>query len=96
MSKYAVVLVLLTVLATFYYSEIDEDQAKKCLTNYGYVEENSQADFQSVLVTFQDRYNLQLDGMLNSETLKLFKRPRCSLGENQFRIIFKWNKTHLF
>lgn len=75
----------------------EQFQAKQYLLHYGYIEENSQADFETVLISFQERYNLPVDGTLNTETLKLINRHRCSVGENRFRIHHsKWNKTHLF
>lgn len=33
--------------------------------------------------------------MLNNETLELMSRPRCSEGDNNFRVFPKWDKRHL-
>lgn len=73
-----------------------EDEAKEYFTRYGYINANTQSDFETTLINFQERYNLPVDGLLNTQTLELMNHPRCDLGENSFTSTTKWNKTHLY
>nr|XP_023027315.1 stromelysin-1-like [Leptinotarsa decemlineata] len=47
------------------------------------------------MTSFQEKYNLPIDGTLNSDTLSLLQRPRCAIAENAFTIQGKWNKTYI-
>ncbi|XP_072400455.1 matrilysin-like [Diabrotica undecimpunctata] len=47
------------------------------------------------LVEFQERYNLPVTGTLNNDTMNMVNKPRCSVGDNNYAIHSKWNKTIL-
>ncbi|XP_072387369.1 matrix metalloproteinase-18-like [Diabrotica undecimpunctata] len=73
-----------------------ESDAKSFLLRYGYTDKNSQVDFRTTLINFQEEYNLLVDGKLNEETKSLMQKPRCQTGENLFSSTQrKWNKTNL-
>lgn len=46
-------------------------------------------------MAFQEKYNLNVNRKLNDETLELIIRPGCLVGENNFWLASKWNKTQL-
>lgn len=79
---------------------VTEDDAKKYLLRYGYINNDdnsySQSELKSILIDFQEKYNLPVDGILNVETMKLMNRLRCEVGENNFEVRSKWNKFHLY
>ncbi|XP_072392285.1 matrix metalloproteinase-2-like [Diabrotica undecimpunctata] len=48
------------------------------------------------LVAFQEKYNLPVTGTLNNDTINMMmNKPRCSVGDNNYAIRSKWNKTTL-
>ncbi|XP_074041975.1 matrilysin-like [Leptinotarsa decemlineata] len=74
----------------------NKEEMLQYLFRYGYVENNnSLTDFESTMIGFQEKYNLPIDGTLNSDTLSLIQRPRCVIAENAFTIQGKWNKTYI-
>lgn len=75
----------------------NESETVNYLKKYGYIKDsfNALTDLKSALVSFQERYNLIVDGTVNNETLQLFKKPRCQHPENEFRIHGKWKESNL-
>ncbi|XP_072395370.1 stromelysin-1-like [Diabrotica undecimpunctata] len=64
---------------------------------FGYLNASSNAisSVDVALVEFQERYNLPVTGTLNNDTMNLMNKPRCSVGDNNYAIHSKWNKTKL-
>ncbi|XP_050505371.1 matrilysin-like [Diabrotica virgifera virgifera] len=57
---------------------------------------NAISSIDMVLVEFQERYNLPVTGTLNNDTMNMMmNKPRCSVGDNNYAIHSKWNKTTL-
>lgn len=79
-----VLLVLLGTAATAFDELQTISDAENCLERYGYINNNSLDDFEPRLIDFQECYNLSGDGSLNSETLVLMNRPRCTISKKQF------------
>jgi hypothetical protein len=70
------------------------------LEQFGYLITNSSSltEINEALISFQEYYNLPVDGTLNQETLDLIKQPRCGNKNNPiaYRIhTSKWSKTNL-
>ncbi|XP_050500759.1 matrix metalloproteinase-18-like [Diabrotica virgifera virgifera] len=86
------VLLLRFIAATDAFSE---DDAMTFLQRYGYIDNNSIADFNTTLLHFQEQYNLYVDGTLNDETIALMQKPRCQTGENDYSLKGKWYKHNL-
>uniref|UniRef100_A0A6P7H4H8 Matrix metalloproteinase-18-like n=1 Tax=Diabrotica virgifera virgifera TaxID=50390 RepID=A0A6P7H4H8_DIAVI len=72
-----------------------ENDAMRFFQQYGYIDSNSIANFNSTLLQFQEKYNLYVDGTLNDETIALMQKPRCHTGENAYSLKGKWYKHNL-
>ena len=97
----AAVLLLYTIS---YVSSLSTDMefATDFLVRYGYLKADQQSNVDSVsdislpLMTFQENYNLTVDGLLNVETLNKMKSRWC--GNEDFvayNAFTRWNKTQL-
>uniref|UniRef100_A0A6P7FCS0 Matrilysin-like n=1 Tax=Diabrotica virgifera virgifera TaxID=50390 RepID=A0A6P7FCS0_DIAVI len=74
------------------------ESASSFLKRFGYLNTSSNAisSIDMVLVEFQERYNLPVTGKLNNDTMNMImNKPRCSVGDNNYAIHSKWNKTTL-
>ncbi|XP_028148463.2 matrix metalloproteinase-16-like [Diabrotica virgifera virgifera] len=71
--------------------------ATSFLKRFGYLNASSNAisSIDMALVEFQERYNLPVTGTLNTDTMNMMNKPRCSVGDNNYAIHSKWNKTTL-
>ncbi|XP_072400477.1 matrilysin-like [Diabrotica undecimpunctata] len=89
------VLVLLSVTVCAENSTLE--YASSFLMRFGYLNASSNAisSVDVALVEFQERYNLPVTGTLNNDTMNLMNKPRCSVGDNNYAIHSKWNKTKL-
>ncbi|XP_072375189.1 matrix metalloproteinase-14-like [Diabrotica undecimpunctata] len=89
------VLLLLSVTVCAENSPLE--YASSFLMRFGYLNASSNAisSVDVTLVEFQERYNLPVTGTLNNDTMNLMNKPRCSVGDNNYAIHSKWNKTKL-
>ncbi|CAG9822057.1 unnamed protein product [Phaedon cochleariae] len=89
---------LLSIIASVSATKNDTIKyAASFLKRLGYINttDNAVTNIESALITFQEMYNLPVSGTLNNKTKFLLNSPRCSVGENNFMIHSKWNKTKI-
>ncbi|CAG9820780.1 unnamed protein product [Phaedon cochleariae] len=92
------VLLMLSIIASVSATGNDTiEYAGAFLKRIGYINttDNAVTDIESALMTLQETYNLPVSESLYNETKLLLNSPRCSVGENNFMIHSKWNKTKL-
>jgi matrix metalloproteinase-24 (membrane-inserted) len=95
--KYFILFLFLTTVKS---PDEDPVRIQSYLEQFGYLESNSSSltDVNEALISFQEYYNLPVDGTLNQETLDFLKQPRCGNKDNPtaYRVHYqKWNKTSL-
>ncbi|XP_050505192.1 matrix metalloproteinase-16-like [Diabrotica virgifera virgifera] len=88
------VLVFLLSLTYVLCADFSEKDAIVYLNRYEHNIDNK-TDLSTSLITFQERYNLPVDGLLNNETIKFMRRPRCQHSDNDFIARTAWKKHHL-
>lgn len=105
-NPYRITIVLLLILQYFaiIQSSGDDEFVVNYLKQFGYLNDNvalhsdNNTIFKTAIETFQEFYDLDIDGTINDATLNFMKKARCGLSDNTDNInsfYQKWNKTHI-
>ncbi|XP_072400573.1 interstitial collagenase-like [Diabrotica undecimpunctata] len=87
------VLVFMLTFASVFCNDFSEKDAIAYLNQYEQIDNST--DFSTLIINFQEKYNLPVDGLLNNATIKLMRRPRCQHSDNEFIVASPWHKQHL-
>ncbi|XP_072394931.1 matrix metalloproteinase-18-like [Diabrotica undecimpunctata] len=87
------VLLFMLTFTSVFCNDFSEKDAIAYLNQYEQIDNST--DFSTLIINFQEKYNLPVDGLLNNATIKFMRRPRCQHSDNEFIVASPWHKQHL-